>query len=86
MKKNAIVYLDGDKCRLGEIDHQITIDGKEYYVMASVNIDGCYVDNTISNLDGVAAVEADLAWPVEACSLASSADAESYESRRYSHS
>lgn len=85
MEKGTIVYLDGIKCHMGEIDHQTTIDGEEYYIMASLNIEGCYVDNTNDPLDGKAAFDADLAYPVECCSKASEEDAAYYEAHRYEH-
>lgn len=85
MKKGTIVYLDGIKSHLGEIDHIATIDGEKWYVMASINIEGHYMDNQISPLDGQDAVDKGLAYPVDVCSEVSAEKAAYYEAHRYEH-
>lgn len=83
MEKGTIVYLDGIKCHMGEIDHQTTIDGEEYYIMSSVNIEGCYyVNNTNESTDN-GTFDIEWAYPVKCCSEASEEDAAYYNAHQH---
>ena len=75
MEKGTIVYLDGIKCHLGEIDHTVTIDGEEWYVFESVLIEGEYTVN-----DGTD--EESFMYSADCCSVASNKDVQLYNSHR----
>lgn len=79
MEKGTIVYLDGIKCHMGEIDHQITIDGDEYYILSACLIDGDFKEYGFTDEE---AVEEGLYIPVECCREASQEDIAEFKSYR----
>lgn len=77
--------MNGHHRHLGEIERPIKHDGKEYYIMSSVNIDGSYVENNLGAEQWRLAMEYDLVYPANACTKASEEDAAYYEAHRYEH-
>lgn len=79
MEKGTIVYLDGIKCHMGEIDHKTVIDGEEYYILSASLVDGVFEENKFSDEE---AVEEGLYIAVECCIKASSEEVTKFNSYR----